>query len=206
MPILRFFFLGVFVAGVAVLAIAGLRGTQHHRFSQPPLEVFPDMDRQPKFKAQSPSPFFADGRAGRAEIPGTVPVEYPADHEALATGRIGDRWVTGFPVPVTAELMARGKERYTINCAICHGDTGVGNGMAKQFGHTTVASLHQERLREMPEGEIFHTIAKGRGNMGAYPHIKLEDRWAIIAYVRALQMSQHVPADELPPKTRAKLQ
>jgi len=205
MPLLRYFFLAVVIAVITVVGLAGLRGTAFHKFSRPPIELVPDMDRQAKFKAQSPSVFFGDGRASRMPVPGTVPLENPVENEYLSTGRMGDRWGAGFPVPVTPALIARGQERFQINCAICHGATGAGNGMAKQFGVTTVASLHQDRLRDMPEGEIFHTISKGRGTMGAYPHIKLEDRWAIIAYVRALQLSQNAPADELPENLRAKL-
>jgi mono/diheme cytochrome c family protein len=105
------------------------------------------------------------------------------------------------------ETMRRGQERYTINCAICHGATGAGDGMAKQFGLNTVQSLHQERLRTMSDGEIFNTITNGKNTMfGLGDRVQVPDRWAIIAYLRALQKSQGgARASELPPEERAKL-
>src|SRR5271156_961671 len=100
-------------------------------------------------------------------------------------------------------MLERGKQRFTINCAVCHGATGYGNGIVTQFGLVGVANFQQQRLRDMPDGEIFNTITNGRGKMGPYgSNIAVEDRWAIISYIRALQRSQNatikdVPQDEI---------
>ncbi len=200
-----------------VVAIAGFRGAKSLR---PPIEIFSDMVRQPKIKAQVPSSFFADGRAAREPVPGTVPLGYVMPvggnskspggssgfgfgSDYLNTGRMGAQWGTGLPVDATAELLERGRERYAIHCAVCHGATGAGNGIAYQLGLVTVANLQQPRIREMADGEIFNTISNGKNTMVGYgDRIQVPDRWAIIAYVRALQKSQggatltDVPADE----------
>ncbi|CAN5404985.1 cytochrome c [soil metagenome] len=207
---MRYFLLIFAALLVVIVVVAGLRG---HRFTRPPLEVFSDMDRQPKVKAQVASRFFADGRAARPPVPGTVPMGYkmPVGQELppqvsayFETGRMGDRWGTGFPLEVTPDLMRRGQERFNITCAVCHGATGSGNGMAFKFGLVTVQSLNQPRLREMADGEIFNTITHGKNTMmGLGDRIAIPDRWAIIAYLRALQKSQggaslrDVPPDEL---------
>lgn len=211
---MRYFLLILASLVVVVVVVAGLRG---HRFTRPPLEVFPDMDRQPKVKAQVPSDFFADGRAARPPVPGTVPLGYsmpigkeqvPQTSTYLETGRMGDRWGTGFPVEVTPELMRRGQERFNITCAVCHGATGSGNGMAFKFGLVTVQSLNQPRLREMADGEIFNTITHGKNTMlGLGDRISVPDRWAIVAYLRALQKSQGgASVRDIPPDELTKLQ
>jgi mono/diheme cytochrome c family protein len=201
-PIIRFFLFGLLGVLAVIVAVFGFRG---QNFTRPPYEIFPDMKRQPHVKSQSPSVFFPDGRGDRLPVTGTVPQEMAADQPYLSSGRIGDRWGTGIPVPVTAQLLERGRERFTINCKVCHGGTGAGNGIAKVYGMATVASLHQDRLRTMPDGEIFNTITYGRNTMGGYPHLKPEDRWAIVAYVRALQLSQHATPDDIPEVLRGNL-
>lgn len=210
---MRYFLLTLAALVVVVVLVAGLRG---HRFTRPPLEVFPDMDRQPKVKAQVPSNFFADGRAARPPVPGTVPLGYtmPTSREPLPqisayqeTGRMGDRWGTGFPMEVTAETMRRGQERFNITCAACHGATGAGNGMAFKFGLVTVQSLNQPRIREMADGEIFNTITHGKNTMlGLGDRLSVPDRWSIIAYLRALQKSQGTIIRDVPPDELTKLQ
>jgi mono/diheme cytochrome c family protein len=209
---LRVFFLLTAFGILLIVSIAGFRGQKSGR---PPIEVFPDMDRQPKVKAQDPSTFFADGRGARDPVDGTVPLGYvmpqhrPVDGgtggdtgpygamrfssstDYVQSGMMGDRWGTGMPFAVDAALLEHGRERYTIFCAVCHGDTGAGNGMAKQFGLATVATLLDERIRDMADGEIFHTITHGKNTMlGSGARITVPDRWAIIAYLRALQISQ----------------
>lgn len=211
-PVLKIFFLVFGFGLVLLLTWVGFRG---QKFSRPPFEVFPDMDRQPKVKAQDPSRFYDDGRAARKPVAGTVPMGYampldkssPADSGAhwgpykavkftgapgyADTGRMGDDWGTGIPMPVDMALMERGRERYGIFCAVCHGGTGAGNGMAHKFGLATVVSLQQERIRVMSDGEIFNTITHGKNTMLGYgDRIPVPDRWAIIAYLRALQLSQ----------------
>lgn len=226
---LKYFFALFAFALLIILAMAGFRGAKSTR---PPIEIFPDMDNQPKVKAQTPSNFFADGSAARKPVAGTVPVGYESpiskavSGEATLpgspyqdiqfsgsptytdTGKMGDNFGTGFPFDVTPEVMARGQTRFNISCAICHGATGSGDGMAKQFGMNTVQSLLQERIRVMPDGEIFNTITHGKNTMLGYGNrVQVSDRWAIIAYVRALQKSQGgATLSDVPAAERAQLE
>lgn len=218
---MRWFFVTIAFLILLVVALAGWRG---HRFTSPPVEVFPDMDRQPKVRAQAPSSFFRDGRAARAPVAGTVPLGYEppvatgqsmpgglafsVGNDYRNTGRQGEGWGSGMPLTVSMETMRRGRERYAIFCAVCHGDTGAGDGMAGKFGLATVQSLLQERIRVMPEGEIFNTISQGKNTMmGMGDRIPVDDRWAIIAYLRALQKSQGgATEDDLPPEERTRLE
>ena len=222
---LRYFFIGLGLFLVGLLAVAGFRGQKSEK---PPIEIFPDMDHQPKVKAQVPSEFFADERGNRLPVPGTVPIGYEAPlskenpfpdegkyrmvrystgTDYLNTGRFGDRWGTGIPLPVTAELMQRGQERYTIFCGVCHGASGGGNGVAGQYGLVAIANFHQDRLREMADGEIYNTIVMGKNTMLGYgSKIPVDDRWAIVAYVRALQAAQTATINDVPPAERAALE
>ena len=222
---LRYFFIALGLFLVLLVAVAGFRG---QKSSKPPIEIFPDMDHQPKVKAQVPSDFFADDRGNRLPVAGTVPlgyemplskenpfpdegkyrtVRYASGTDYLNTGRFGDRWGTGIPLTVTAELLQRGQERYTIFCGVCHGASGAGNGVAGQYGLVAIASLHQDRLREMADGEIYNTITRGKNTMLGYgASIPLDDRWAIVAYVRALQLSQNATLNDVPSDERSKLE
>lgn len=226
---LRYFFAIFAFAVVTIVAVAGFRG---QKFTQPPIEIFPDMDHQPKVKAQVPSAFFADGRGNRQPVAGTVPLGYampqhkPVDGSVgeasgpykqiyfssapvyFDTGKMGDQWGTGMPFEVTPELMARGKERYSISCAVCHGATGAGNGITSKYGLVGIASLNQQRIRDMADGEIFNTITHGKNTMLGYGEkIQVQDRWAIIAYIRALQKSQGgATIFDVPSEERAKLE
>ena len=120
---------------------------------------------------------------------------------------MGDHWGTGIPVPVTPELMERGQQRFNITCAMCHGATAAGNGITKQYGLATVVTLQDERIRKMSDGEIFNTITNGKNTMMAYgPNIIVPDRWAIIAYLRALQRSQNATVADVPEDRRAELE
>jgi len=185
-------------AFVVVLAVSilGFRGT---KFTQPPMDVFPEwafpgMKRQPKPRPQGESTFFADGRADRPLPAGVVSRNPLRNDDALYAGKAADgSWVRGFPVAVDATRMARGKERYTIYCSPCHGAVGDGNGITKQYGMGATPTYHDDRLRKMAEGEIFNTITHGspNKNMQSYADKLLpEDRWAVILYVRALQRAQ----------------
>ena len=222
---LRYFFIGLGLFLVGLFAVAGFRG---QKSAEPPIEIFPDMDHQPKVKAQVPSEFFSDNRGNRPPVPGTVPIGYEAPlskddpfpdegkyhavrftagTDYLNTGRFGNQWGTGIPLPVTAELMQRGKERYQIFCAVCHGASGGGNGVAGQYGLVAIASLHQDRLRTMADGELYNTIVHGKNTMLGYgDRIPLNDRWAIVAYIRALQMAQTATINDVPADERAKLE
>lgn len=207
------------IAGVAVLGFRGEKGTNE------PWEIFPDMVRQMKVRAQAPLGFFADGRGPRMPINGTVPIGYemPKPQSAgssemhptafsvgtdyIDTGKMGANWGTGIPVPVTPELLQRGQQRFNITCAMCHGATATGNGITKSYGLATVVTLQDDRIRKMADGEIFNTITNGKNTMMAYgPTITVADRWAIIAYLRALQKSQGATIADVPPEHRADLE
>jgi mono/diheme cytochrome c family protein len=223
---LRTFF-ALFILGVCtVLALAGFRGAKSTR---PPIEIFPDMDHQPKFQPQHPSTFFTDGRAARPPVEGTVPMGFTLPgrylqagarnasydqtgfanaNDYLHTGRIGEMYGDGLPVEVNEALLDRGQERYDINCAICHGRTGEGNGVVQKIASwATVANLQDDRIRQQPDGQIYNTITHGKNTMGAYgPNIAVEDRWAIVAYLRALQKSQRAALADLPVEVQQQLQ
>jgi mono/diheme cytochrome c family protein len=190
------------------------------------IHLIQDMDNQSKFKAQHLNAMFKDQRAMRPPVPGTVArgetnlddhlhrgwASRPAPNVSAANFP----WATSFPrqVPLTMDLMRRGQERFTIFCRPCHGDSGYGDGIvnkrAMELLNTATngtqwvqpKSLHEQAIREQPLGQIFHTITHGIRTMPSYEsQIPVEDRWAIVAYVRALQRSQHakladVPADQ----------
>ncbi|MDZ4743493.1 MAG: cytochrome c [Verrucomicrobiota bacterium] len=187
MKFLRYFFFAFVLSVLTVVIIAGYRG---QITTKEPIEIFPDMDRQLKIKGQTTSEFYADGYANRPAVSGTVPHVPAAIINYETTGKMGKNWGTGIPVKVTLEKLKRGQERYQINCAVCHGASGNGKGITSQYGLVGIANLNDDRLVQMSDGQIYNTIAHGIGNMGAYPHISVEDRWLIIAYVRALQKQQ----------------
>ena len=133
-------------------------------------------------------------------------IAFSAGTDYFNTGKMGDQWASGIPLPVTRELMERGQQRFNITCAMCHGPAAGGNGITKQYGLATVVSLQDDRLRKMSDGEIFNTITNGKNTMMAYgPNIVVADRWAIIAYLRALQRSQHATIADVPEDQRAEL-
>ena len=200
---------------ITVVSIAGFRG-QH--FSKTPMEIFPDMNYQDKVKDQVPSAFFADGNSARAPIPGTVAVEMPAQNDYWATGKWDDtHWGDGIPVhdavdggrplQIDAADMARGRERYTISCEVCHGAVGDGKGIVSKYGLTTAANYHQDKYRQETDGQLFDTITNGHGQMLGYGYnIAIDDRWRIIMYIRALQRSQNASLDDASPDEQAQLQ
>jgi mono/diheme cytochrome c family protein len=171
----------------------------------PRINIIPDMDIQPKFKPQSENAMFADGRAMRPVIPGTVARGHLNEDTAFFSGRNGDQWVSS-PVEWTDQVMHRGRERFEIYCSPCHGMSGYGDGMvAKRADQlqegtwTPPLSLHSESVRVQPDGQIFNTISHGIRSMPSYAsQIPPADRWAIIAYVRALQRSQNARLEDVP--------
>jgi mono/diheme cytochrome c family protein len=228
---LRGFLLISLLFTIAIIAVFGFRGQTS---TGPPLEVFPDMVRQMKVRAQAPLNFFSDGRGPRLPVAGTVPIGYEMPKpEAIATpaaagveareahprvsfsagtdyyntGKMGDQWGTGIPLEMTGELMERGKQRFNITCAMCHGAAAAGNGITKQYGLATVVTLQDDRIRKMSDGEIFNTITNGKNTMMAYgPNVIVADRWAIITYLRALQRSQNAAIADVPEDHRAELE
>ena len=230
---LRGFLLISLLLTIAIIAVFGFRG---QKSTGSPLEIFPDMVRQMKVRAQAPLNFFSDGRGPRLPVTGTLPIGYEmptpktiatpaaitATVEALQThprvgfsvgtdyydtGKMANNWGTGIPLELTRELMERGQQRFNITCAMCHGATAAGNGITKQYGLATVVTLQDERIRKMADGEIFNTITNGKNTMMAYgPNIVVADRWAIIAYLRALQRSQNAAIADVPEDHRAELE
>lgn len=222
------FLFGLALFALLVVLIAGWRG---HVFRRPPIEIFSDMVRQPRVNAQAPSNFFADGRGARAPVRGAIPLGYsmpqypPVEGRTGAaegpysdidfgrgesyadTGKFGTKWGTGIPLEVNAALLQRGRERFAIHCAVCHGAAAWGDGIATQYGLVGVANLQQARIRMLPDGEIFDVITRGKNlMMGLGAKIPVPDRWAIIAYLRALQRSQQTGLADVPAPERAKLE
>jgi mono/diheme cytochrome c family protein len=222
------FLIGFALFSCAVIALLGFQG--EHR-QVPAIEFFSDMKRQDKVKFQKPSSFFSDTRAARPPIDGTIPMgydipghptqnsevprddissplgEFSAGTDYMNTGKMGDRWGTGMPLPVTVALLERGQKVFTINCAVCHGATGQGNGITSKYGLLGIANYHQDKYRQMADGEIFNTITHGYNTMMAYgDKVTVKDRWAIVAYIRALQKSQDARLEDVPADSRAALE
>jgi mono/diheme cytochrome c family protein len=216
------------VAAVLAFGFAGVRG---QKMEHPPVEWFNDMAHQPKYDPQHRSEFFNDTRAARLPVPGTVPIGFnlPGRYfqtegnnlvdgsggftnqpDYYNTGRIGEFYGDGIPEKVAAggeELVRRGQQRYDITCAICHGKAGRGNGPVKAFGLMTVADLTNDTIKAQPDGQIFNTITHGKVTMGAYgPVVPVEDRWAIVTYVRALQAVAGSDVKSLPESEVKQLQ
>jgi mono/diheme cytochrome c family protein len=202
--------------GAAVVGIAGFQGRLSRK---PPIEVFPDMDRQAKLRPQKPFDFFPNGVSSQLPPAGTIarsePIEavdgavYRFEDSPVNTGKISGttNFIETNPLPENGILLARGHERFDIYCAPCHGKLGDGNGITKKLGvMPTVANLHDKRIVEMTDGEIFNTITFGKNTMGAYgPIVPAEDRWAIVAYLRALQLSWLGSTNDLTAEQRAAL-
>ncbi len=228
---MKYFFIIFTVVVVLVFLVAGPQG--RHTPGRP-FEFFPDMVRQSKVKPQSPAGFFADGVSGRRPVEGTVPMGFVPPTTTTAsqiantaaakrlettpgltfsdgpdyysTGMIGDQWGTGIPIEVTPALLEKGKERFTINCQVCHGATGGGNGVTSKYGLANIANYHLPKYLAMADGEIYYTITNGHNSMNGYgANLSVRDRWAIVCYVRALQRAQNVKLDELAPAERAAL-
>jgi mono/diheme cytochrome c family protein len=202
---MRYFLLILLLTTVALLSIAGFRGSTSHR---PPLEVFPDMKRQPKLRPQASSTFFANLRSSQLEVPGTIARGAPYEDTPVNTGWIPGttNFVETIPVPMTAELMARGQERYEIYCLPCHSPIGDGNGIVTKYGMLRTGNYHDARFVKMTDGEIFNTITYGKNLMPPYAaQVSIPDRWAIIAYVRALQRSRLASLEDVPEPLRPTL-
>lgn len=165
-----------------------------------------DMHNQPKFIPLRESDFYSDHRSARPLVDGTVARGHLDADELLYTGKVDGKDATEFPWPVTREVMARGQERFDVYCSPCHDRTGSGDGMIVRRGYRRPPSYHIDRLREAPVGHFFDVITNGFGAMPDYrDQVPVEDRWAIVAYIRALQASQHATLDAVPPAEREKL-
>ncbi len=165
-----------------------------------------DMHDQPKYEPLEYSSFFDDGRASRPIPAGTVARGQLLADSHYAAGKVDGAFVTTFPRAVDRAMLERGRERYDIYCSPCHDRTGSGDGMIVQRGYQRPPSLHEARLRSAPVGQLFAAISEGFGVMPSYAtQIPVDDRWAIVAYIRALQLSQHAELDDVAPGKRALL-
>jgi mono/diheme cytochrome c family protein len=187
---------------VAVLAVTLLLGAcRGSESGEPPVHINPNMDQQEKYDPQEPNSFFADGRAMRHPVPGTVARGFLKEDTAFHFGRDeSGAFVTGTPVVATSELLARGQDRYEIFCAVCHGSAGDGNGiiMTGGYGYVPAPTYHSDNLRAVSDGYLYSVIANGVRTMPGYAQqIPVADRWAITAYIRALQRSQHAGAGDV---------
>lgn len=164
------------------------------------------MHDQPKYKPYRASSFFEDGRAVRPLIADTVARGHLDDDALLYTGKAGDAFADLFPFAVTRQVLDRGHERFDIYCSPCHDRVGSGGGMIVRRGYRRPPSFHIDRLRQQPAGYFYDVITHGFGVMPSYAQqIPPRDRWAIVAYVRALQLSQHATLADVPPAEQEKL-
>lgn len=218
---MRNFFIVYFFLIALTLTVLGFRGCKSERT---PIEIFPDMDRQARFNPQSQTSFFADGRTDRPQVPGAVPFvtakqeNFPhlapdnrfREDSYLVTGRVPDlsEFGSGIPIALNEVNMLRGQELYNIYCAICHGTSGNGLGVVAdpRYGFNTIVSILQQRIIDQPDGEIYDTIANGRNTMYAYgSKIRVEDRWKVVMYVRALQRASAASVQDVPADRRGEL-
>jgi hypothetical protein len=216
---MRYFVLLYLLTCAAVVAICGFRGSHTRRT---PIEIFPDMVRQNKVRPQTPSDFFADQESSRLIPAGTIahtgpwvvsgeplvidgkPV-YPYEDAPVNTGMISGttNFVEVNPIPLTRELLDRGEQRFRINCMPCHGPAGDGKGITSHYNMFSMANFHDQRIVNMPDGQIFNTITYGKGLMGSYgANVTVLDRWAIVYYVRTLERSQLASIDDVPESER----
>ncbi|MBV9658763.1 MAG: c-type cytochrome [Verrucomicrobia bacterium] len=168
-----------------------------------------DMYNQPRYKPLSASEFFEDGTSARPLPEHVIPRGQLREDDLLNQGKTADgKLATAIPIPVTRELLARGQDRFNIFCSVCHGYTGQGNGMIVMRGFPPPNSYHSDRLRNAPPGYFFDIITNGYGVMYPYSYRipDVNDRWAVVAYIRALQLSRHATPDDVPADERAKLE
>ncbi|MBK1826314.1 c-type cytochrome [Haloferula rosea] len=220
---MKYFFLAYAIIAALVIGLLPMRGD---KTAKTPIRLFPDMDDQDKVMHQVPSDFFADGVGSREPVDGTQPVGFLADgdnklggiHEYEFGGETGYYYTGGIEgyfsngMPGELELneenveafLRRGEEVYDINCMPCHGASGDGLGITTSFGVPGVANLTLDNFGQAayPDGRLYDVIANGKGNMGGYKHnISVRDRWAVVAYVRALQIARKAPLAD--PKVKA---
>ena len=184
--------LGLSLAALSVVAVAGCRQ---------------DMHNQPKYRPLRGTAFFADGSSSRPLIEGTVPRGTLQQNDAFFTGKSGNAPVRELPFKVDEAVLSRGQERFNIFCTPCHDATGSGRGMVVQRGFKQPPSFHDERLRNAEAGYFFDVMTNGFGAMPDYRmQLSARDRWAVIAYIRALQLSQHAATTDIPGGDPAKAQ
>ena len=216
---MRYALIGIAMMVFMVVSLAGFRGDMSRK---PPLEVFPDMDRQPKLRPLEPNDFFKNGMSSQPLVKGTVPRSEPIvlaggdevypfqkNHSVNTGFAEGTNTVASIPIPVTMELMKRGQERFNISCVPCHGGQGDGNGVVKFFGFSAIKDLHDPTVVKLNDGQLFRVITvgsqEGNGLMKGYgTSLSVTDRWAIVAYLRALQTSRLGKESEVPKRFHVK--
>ncbi len=165
-----------------------------------------NMADQPKCTALGQIPGFKNGACAQPLPQGVVARDTIVDNPALTTGKVGGQFVTTLPIPVSQDVLERGRDRFQIYCRPCHGAAGYGDGVVTNYGFPAPPSLHSDALRQFPPGAMFGIITSGAGSMPSYAQqIDVNDRWAIIAYVEALQLSQHATVDTLPQADKEQL-
>lgn len=178
-----------------VLLLAGCAGTTSRK---PPIEIWPDMDRQPKVKPQTV--------AGQRPVPGVVAVGRLLEDDAFRTGQDKGMYVGKNPLPITMQTLVRGRERYNIYCAPCHDQTGSGHGIVSLRSSWLPTNLLEPRVRNMADGELYTVISQGRRSMPSYRfQIPEADRWAIVAYLRALHRATDARMEDVPAELRGEL-
>jgi len=200
----------VVASWLPLAVIARARGIKTTR---PRFHVVPDMDNQQRFNPQARTTLFADRRAMRPPVEGTVARGDLREDDALFAGKVGEEWLKANPLQVTVPLLERGRQRYEIFCAPCHGLSGNGDGPVAKRAEaiqegtwTPPSSLHGAMVRGREDGHLFSTVSHGIRNMPGYAaQIPVADRWAIVAYLRALQRSQITTLDDVPPEARDQL-
>ena len=193
----------ILISAAVALAASGCISP---RKSTPQVEVWPDMKRQPKYKPQQASELFADGRASRSPVEGTVAQGQLRLDDAFSTGVVDNKYVGMNPVKIDRELLERGHQRFEIHCSPCHSRTGALTGIVGQRSSWLPANLHDARVKGMTDGEIFTIVTNGRRSMPPYRNYIIEkDRWAIVAWLRVLQRTTSATVDEVPSGLRAEL-
>lgn len=184
-----------------ILALVAASGCQGSVSSSPPIHLNPNMDQQDRYDPQEPSTFFADGRSMRPQVAGTVARGHLNEDDHYFRGKAGETFFATMPAQVTvdAALLARGQARFNIYCLPCHDAAGTGQGIVAKRGMIPPPPFTMDRLIEMPVGQIYDLITNGVRNMPSYgAQIPVADRWAIVAYVRALQLAGHAPLSQVP--------
>lgn len=165
------------------------------------------MGSQPSLKPLEASPVFPFSQSARPVVFGTIPSGWTRTNQRIETAENFDKNTNELPFPLTEEVLMRGQERFEINCAVCHGRAGEGDGMVARRGFSRPPTFHDDRLRNAPLGHFYDVITNGFGGMASYANqVEPRDRWAIAAYIRALQLSQNASVDEVPPEKRGELE
>lgn len=174
---------------------------------KPAIEVWDDMRRQPKYRTQAYSPLFADNHeTARYPVPGTIARGYLKEDDAFYTGVVNGNYVTKNPLPLNMETLKLGQQRFNTYCSPCHGRTGSGQGVVTQRASWIASNLYEDRVAQFSDGDIFDVISHGRRTMPGYRYQIVErDRWAIVAYVRALQRAEHGSVNDVPQELRTEL-